>query len=138
MNLQRVRMSPGIMVDSTKNFAQIQSLRDHTESAHENLLHDCSHCEFKSRNKISLRRHVQTVHENKKWTKFCKPCGKEIGKSYFAQHVRSVHENYKIKCNHCEKEYKEKRDLRKHYRLKHPEKEELAASWHDELTQKML
>ena len=121
-------MSPGIMVDSTKNFAQIQSLRDHTESAHENLLHDCSHCEFQSTNKISLRRHVRTVHENKKWTKFCKPCGKEIGKNYFAEHVRSVHENYKIKCNHCEKEYKEKRDLRKHYRLKHPEKEELAAS----------
>ena len=72
----------------------------------------CTHCEFQTSHKMSLKRHIQAVHEGVKFQ--CNFCDYQASqKSHLKQHIQSVHEGSKFICT-CGDQFSYKSSLQKH------------------------
>ena len=82
----------------------------------------CSKCDTKFTQKTSLKRHVETVHEEslkQKGTKpICTLCNKALAtNSSLRTHTKSVHEGKRpYKCNKCEQMFVNSTVLKRHIR----------------------
>lgn len=124
-----------------RNFVNVQRLRKHIESIHENLYpHVCDTCGKKFKNKASFERHVlehQGIIEPPvqcavcgEWRKnthtlrlhmfthqredvYCSVCNKKcVSKTALRGHMRYAHRKQKnLNCKFCEKVFKDKRNL---------------------------
>jgi len=73
--------------------------------------YSCAMCEYKTRYKSDLTKHMKSVHGGIK--KMCKECGKHV--SNMSEHVRFIHtQTRNYKCSHCEYACVKPGDLRKH------------------------
>ena len=77
----------------------------------------CNQCDYKTKRKVDLKRHVQIMHSIKK----CRQCDK-IFKDYFALRVHQRSEcinEAMLKCNYCSYKTIFKTPLMKHIRFEH-------------------
>ena len=73
----------------------------------------CPDCEYKARQKGSLQRHIESVHEGKIFP--CNQCEyKATQKGHLQKHIKSVHEGLTFSCAHCDYKATHKSRFRKH------------------------
>ena len=109
-----------------KLFAKNVNLKIHIRIVHlEEKKFHCEICNGKSfKQSQELKSHVKKIHP-KEYGEFQKPrekaecpiCKEKIDKTYLKKHVRTIHEGKRdhiYKCEHCGKEYVEKKCLRAH------------------------
>ena len=79
-------------------FTQKVHLQNHIRTDHEGQRRfRCTHCEYKAADQISLRRHIQSLHEGIRYQ--CTFCtSKFTQKSKVKSHIESVHEGKKFEC----------------------------------------
>ena len=75
----------------------------------------CESCTYRSDQKVNLRRHINTVHENLRRFK-CTECSRAFNqKNNLQRHVLSVHQDVKgFKCDKCSYESDQKVNLQRH------------------------
>ena len=91
------------------------------QSKHEKgKLHICPVCEFKTKWRPAMRRHIKVVHAEEKPYK-CPHCGYKLSrKAHLRRHIQEVHENEKPhKCPECEYQASRKTHLKNHIEAKH-------------------
>ena len=80
--------------------------------------HQCSQCDYQTKNKFDFKKHVDAVHEGIKHK--CSSCEKTFSdKSNLKKHIQSLHEGIRYKCNQCDKEYTENSNLMQHIQSDH-------------------
>ena len=92
---------------------------------HEQLIHNdadvtypCSYCDYKTKTKAHLSRHV-SIHEGIKYP--CQLCPyKATGKQNLRAHVKFVHEKIRIQCDQCGYQTQRNDQLVKHINKNHP------------------
>ena len=68
--------------------------------------------------KSHLETHVQSVHEEMKYT--CTECDKQFSEgSGLERHIQSIHEQVKYTCTECDKQFSEKSHLKRHIQSIH-------------------
>jgi len=72
-----------------KTFKYKHSLQNHINGQHLGLRFKCDQCEYSCKNRVTLRRHVVSKHENKPICSSCKVCGKIT--SNMEYHMRTYH-----------------------------------------------
>ena len=88
-----------------------RSLNAHIEAIHDNdnITYSCDQCEYKATQKLSLRTHIKSLHED--FT--CDQCEfKEKRKGQLDDHIESIHENVTYSCNQCEYKVTRKSNLK--------------------------
>ena len=82
--------------------------------------HACPQCDYKTGKVSDLRKHVRTVHEQRR-DHACPQCDAAYGKaSHLRTHVRSVHEQRRDHaCPQCDAAFGEASTLRRHVRTVH-------------------
>ena len=98
--------------EGTKN-----KLATHTKEVHlAEKTEVCKICPFKTKIKVSLRKHINFVHLKFKNIDECDACHKKISAEYLKQHMKRVHGNYESnECSMCGKIIKgTKSILKKH------------------------
>ena len=74
----------------------------------------CKYCKLEFSNKIEVKKHIESIH----WKEIleCNHCGKKFGwpPSRLRDHVRICHSNTKYNCVKCNKEFKQKQQLKLH------------------------
>jgi len=82
------------------------------------ILYECEQCEYKTKWKQSLKRHIKTVHEGIVYK--CEQCEyKANWKQNLVSHIKSVHEGIVYKCEQCDYKAKCKKNLQIHIKLVH-------------------
>ncbi|XP_058789998.1 uncharacterized protein LOC131663550 [Phymastichus coffea] len=113
MNLEKVFKCP----QCTKKFAFRTKLTFHLKSVHTNnrpfLCEDCG-CNFK--NPASLRHHRIRKHAPVDNKKECHICKKLVPVYGMSKHMHT-HKAYTIKCDHCDKMFKNTSTLKQHLRI---------------------
>ena len=105
-------------------FTSICKLRNHTTSEHKL---DCKMCFSKFSQIQELKRHISTVHEEKKELK-CNRCDAKFAKKFcLNSHIKLVHEtfhegNRPLKCEKCDAEFNKESHLKDHNAAFHEEK----------------
>ena len=78
----------------------------------------CNKCPFRARKKTILTNHIKVVHEKFRLT--CDLCEyKSKDKSAIREHKMAVHEGIKMKCSQCDYECNMKKQMLKHTRMVH-------------------
>ena len=78
----------------------------------------CNTCPFRARKKILLTNHIKVVHE--KFRLSCELCEyKSKDKSAIREHKLAIHEGIKLKCSKCDYECNMKKQMLKHTRMVH-------------------
>ena len=88
--------------------------------------HGCKECKGTFKTKLSLKKHIKTVHQN--LTKFsCEECKATFGLKYnMKKHVKIVHEKVKsFECQVCEATFGTKYNLQSHNKRIHQKSEPL-------------
>jgi len=107
-----------------KNFASATIVKRHISTVHEqNKPFICDKCPKCFGLKVQLRKHRETIHENKTYP--CFQCDKEFkSKQTLTIHIKTVHEGQRINvCEYCNKAYGYKSDLLWHLDTKHKQKD---------------
>ena len=77
------------------------SLRIHIQSVHEGLGYNCNQCDMNFTSKYGLRRHIEVLHQKIKHT--CHVCGKQfLDKDNLTLHIENKHEGVRYPCNLCD------------------------------------
>ena len=77
------------------------SLRIHIQSVHEGLGYKCNQCDMNFTSKYGLRRHIEVLHQKIKHT--CHVCGKQfLDKDNLTLHIENKHEGVRYPCNLCD------------------------------------
>lgn len=103
-------------------FYQQKSLRRHMEIIHcEREFQKCPYCDYKSKYKTNIKRHIKTHTEPKHF--ICKQCDSSFHEfANLKEHVAFVHsENRNFICETCNKSFKNRSTLQRHMRI-HNEK----------------
>ena len=73
---------------------------------HKNTVHDklealpCKHCDYKTNNKDTLKKHIRQVHEKVKHD--CTQCTyQSVFLATVRDHISRIHENVKYDCQRC-------------------------------------
>ena len=106
----------------TKNYEQsFKDLTYHIKCVHEGLKeYVCDTCGQPFGMKKSLKRHIETIHEGRKY--YCDFCNKQFNfKSALYRHLHQHKETLNLKCEHCSKNFIRKESLKSHIKLVHPE-----------------
>ena len=75
--------------------------------------YSCSHCDYKTKEKSSLKTHNETVHEKIGYS--CNQCEyKTKEKRHLKTHNEIVHENFGYSCNQCDFKSKVENHLKSH------------------------
>ena len=87
----------------TRTYQRKDLLKQHLETIHGNLKHPCSKCEFNTKWRTSLERHIRTIHDTgntrTKRIKTCNLCGFKTGnKSNLREHMDHVHDEVFHTC----------------------------------------
>ena len=105
-----------------KEFKKQSYVREHKKAVHEinPRLFACDLCNKEFKKLSYVREHKKAVHENNGRYKICEHCNKPIkgGKDSLLRHIDSVHDQIKVKCDVCNKEFA-KWGLREHKRSVH-------------------
>ena len=81
-------------------------------------IHQCSQCEYKAAQKGNLNRHIESIHECKRFQ--CPHCEhKATEQRYLKTHIKSIHEGLKFPCPHCEYKATVKGNLKVHITAVH-------------------
>ena len=87
----------------------------------EGKLYPCAHCEHASTNPSDLKKHIESKHQEFKFT--CDLCDYAASRpKYLKQHIESKHEGIKYYCNQCEYSATAFASLKKHKEIKHGDK----------------
>ena len=101
-----------------KQFKSDISLRIHIQSVHEGLGYKCNQCDMNLTSKYVLRRHIEVVHEQIKHT--CHVCGKQfVDKMNLTLHIQNKHEGVRYPCNLCDYKAPVQKSLAVHIRSVH-------------------
>ena len=88
-------------------------VRKHTKSAHEGKVYKCDQCDYTSSNETRLRHHKKYRHKG--LTFDCDQCDfKGASSGSLSRHTASIHEHRKFYCTICD--YKSSEPLRLHRR----------------------
>ena len=105
-----------------KSEAQCKTFEDMfsgpTQIRSEHNVYQCNQCNFKTRNKKKLRRHIGSVHEGLKY--HCNQCDFEVGFGYkqtLRNHIKSIHGG--DQCDQCNFKIGNKKKLRIHIKSVH-------------------
>ena len=80
----------------------------------------CVNCEFETKDKSSLKQHIQSAHESVKYS--CTLCEYSCAyKGALSVHIRIVHDSIYFKCDQCSMQYSYKSCLKYHLESKHSE-----------------
>ena len=90
----------------------------HVASIHMGVRYSCNQCEYSATQNTNLQRHVKTKHEKAQYQ--CDQCEYKNGRmDNLVVHRESVHENIRYPCNLCSHKATQKQSLRVHLRVKH-------------------
>lgn len=79
----------------------------------------CGHCNRVYYSERSLKHHVKLKHTTDEAVE-CEICGKVCSNKYYlASHSKIVHNNSWSKCDYCDKQFKSKRNIRRHIEYTH-------------------
>jgi len=89
--------------------------------------HACPQCDYKTGKPSDLRKHVHSVHEQRK-DHACPHCDYKAGRAGdLSRHVRTVHEKRRDNaCPHCAAAFGQASDLTKHVRIVHEQRRDYA------------
>ena len=79
---------------------------------HQQKLQQCMFCSFTTESKFSLKRHILNVHSEEKLC--CDDCNKTFSRESSLHNHKVTAHSPKIKCNFCDKEYANKKFLDRH------------------------
>ena len=103
-----------------QKFKTPHSMKRHVQSIHENEAYQCQMCEFKSGRKDMLNIHVVKKHEE-----VCIPCDqcdyKTTVKHNLRVHKEYVHEGGRFSCNYCDYKVSMKKRIAQHVETSHEE-----------------
>ena len=123
-NLQRHKdnMHSGVVLECDMCSSQYHSpsaLGTHIRMVHGDLEYIlCDFCPFKSKNKNSLKKHKDSVHDKKQLS--CKSCEfTSTQNSTILTHTKTVHQNIFFSCDQCKVKYPKKSTLQHHMEVKH-------------------
>ena len=126
-----------LCVECGKQFQNARNLKRHQEEVHYGPEYNCDQCDYKSRRKRDLQKHVMYTHntdpavKRPQWYKYkqsderftCPQCGQSFRKkSYVKEHIERVHEQVKYICDQCDKVYSRRSHLRRHIEADHENK----------------
>ena len=98
-----------------------ETLEEHEKKQQVKHQFSCEICEFKTFHKSSIKHHMKSVHHKEDKNKWCKVCEQNISYNYFKAHMKAVHEGVRFFCDVCDKSYKDKKNLKYHLKMNHPE-----------------
>ena len=80
----------------------------------------CTYCEFTSKHKSHVARHIKAVHDKRRDHK-CSMCDYAAGRrETLSSHIKFVHEKIRdIGCQHCDLKFVQQQDLTRHLRTVH-------------------
>ena len=100
-------------------FATKISLRNHIQVVHEDVKFECPHCNYSNGRKSNLDLHIKTKHEGLTFP--CPHCSyKATRKHNLKVHIKTTHEGLRFNCPHCEFQVTRKDYLEKHISSAHP------------------
>jgi len=111
-----------------KELTSHKTLENHMIDFHDSQLNtvNCDICGKLFKNKQNLRFHVRCAHETPEKKHLCIECGKcFLTKALLSQHMLRSHSKVEFPCSKCEKKFKIKSDLVRHFKIKHTERERL-------------
>ena len=78
----------------------------------------CNKCDKNYKQEISLRRHIESVHEGVRYS--CTQCEQQYPqKKDLKAHMQTIHEGIRFECNHCGKNFQSKSAVNYHIQSKH-------------------
>ena len=93
-------------------------LRKHIEVKHEGVKYDCKECNNQYATKEKLKRHIKAIHEGLKF--ICYECNSQFTrKESLTYHFNSQHEGIKLECNKCNYQCVSKKSLKQHVKTVH-------------------
>ena len=99
---------------------QVNDLKAHIYAIHEAELMICSKCDYRTRNKQSLKQHFKNIHTEVEM-KTCQFCGGSFKR--IDRHLQinncGQEERKRSKCEHCEKTFVRKETMKKHIKIVH-------------------
>ena len=123
-NLQRHKdnMHSGVVLECTicsSRYHSPSALGTHIRMAHGDVEYIlCDVCPYKSKDKHSLKKHKDSVHDKKQLS--CKSCEfTSTQNSTILMHTKTVHQNIFYSCDQCEVRYPKKSSLQFHMEVKH-------------------
>ena len=108
-------------LECEKSYARQTVLWAHKNQVHKEREYSfCDQCTFRTKYKVSYKRHVRSVHEGAEY-----PCDKceyvAKDKSNLGKHMKSKHEGIRYPCDKCEHQASDRSNLTKHKESKHHE-----------------
>ena len=86
----------------------------------EGMMYPCNYCPQEESNPVDLKRHIQEVHDEKKYPLKCPLCGYKANLSnLLSQHVQAAHNGRKHPCKECDYISTSKGNLKQHIEIVH-------------------
>ena len=80
----------GINVQLARHIRRVHNSVNQTESE----LKNCTFCTFRTKRKVNLKKHIDSVHLHLKEVVECETCHRKIAAVYLKQHILRAHGNY--------------------------------------------
>ena len=110
---QRESLQTQLCPHCAKSFNRASDLNVHVKSVHEKVKHECHLCNKMCSSKQHLRKHIANVHEGKKPQFQCSMCPKIV--ISLKRHVELVHEKIKrYVCTICKAQFGQSHNLKAH------------------------
>ena len=99
-------------------FASKVSLKYHIQVVHDDVKFECPHCDYSNGRKSNLDLHIKTKHEGLSFP--CPHCNyKATRKCNLKVHIKTTHEGLRFNCPHCDFQVTRKDYLEKHISSAH-------------------
>ena len=107
-----------------KSLTSSSSFKNHVDSIHLNIIHSCSECDFKTKEKVTLEKHRKGVHLNltisQRQPKKCDQCNFwSKSSTQLKCHRENIHFGITYKCDFCEHVSSDKYRKNEHIKKKH-------------------
>ena len=105
-----------------KFFKSKDILKVHEQTVHQNIRYECDSCDKKFSNNGNLFKHKKNIHEKSRGLLTCNFCNKSIAtKTNLKRHIDLVHKNVRFSCEICNKGLQTKAGLLNHFKSYHPD-----------------